>query len=474
MKIIKNYLYNVAYQLFVISVPLITTPYITRVVGVSGVGINAYTNSVMQFFVLGGSVGISMYGNRIIAYERENKRIMSETFWSLVVLRSLFLLLSYFLFAFFLYFTNRYQLFYLFQSLQILAAAFDISWFFMGIEDFKITVVRNFIIKILSTISIFMFVKDREDVGIYIFILSFSLLLGNMSLWGHLRGMVMPLSLRRLSLRKHIRGSILLFIPEVAMQIYLVLNKTMLGLFKGVQSAGLYENSDKIVKVLLTLVTAIATVMMPHMANLYAKGQTSSLNSYLTKTIEFVSFLSVLLTAGLSGVAPKFTVWFMGHDFAYTGMIIPILSLVCPLIAWSTVLGSQYLVTTGNERLFTISVSVGAGVNVAANLILIPTFGTIGAAVATVIAEFTITTLDLYLTSRFTDILVLIRGKWRCIVAGLITYNIVRWLNNTMPGTLLSFFGQTIAGTLVYIVLCLIFNDSFTLRMIGLIKEIRL
>ncbi|HGL5671413.1 TPA: oligosaccharide flippase family protein, partial [Enterococcus faecium] len=102
MKIIKNYLYNVGYQLFVIIIPLVTIPYVSRILGSNGIGINAYTNSIIQYFILFGSIGINLYGNRTIAYSRDNKKNMSQTFWEIIILRLICIVISYLLFLLFL------------------------------------------------------------------------------------------------------------------------------------------------------------------------------------------------------------------------------------------------------------------------------------------------------------------------------------------------------------------------------------
>ena len=171
MQIAKNYLYNVIYQVFIIIVPLLTIPYLSRILGPSGIGINSYTNSIVQYFVLFGSIGVGLYGNRQIAFVRDNQVKMSKVFYEIFILRLLTICLAYLLFVAFLTINGQYHAYYLSQSIAIVAAAFDISWFFMGIENFKVTVLRNFIVKLLALFSIFLFVKSYNDLNIYILII---------------------------------------------------------------------------------------------------------------------------------------------------------------------------------------------------------------------------------------------------------------------------------------------------------------
>jgi len=273
MKVVKNYLYNAFYQVFILLVPLITIPYLARVLGPTGVGINSYTNSIIQYFILFGSIGVDLYGNRQIAFVRGDKVRLTQTFYEIFIMRVITICIAYAAFIVFLMFTHEYKNYYLAQSLSIIAAAFDISWFFMGVENFAVTVFRNLLIRIVTLICIFSFVKSSADLYIYILILSVSLLLGNMSLFPSLHRYINRPNFKGLHITRHLMPSIILFVPQIATQIYLVLNKTMLGSMISVRAAGYFDQSDKIVKMVLAIVTATGTVMLPHVANAFANGE---------------------------------------------------------------------------------------------------------------------------------------------------------------------------------------------------------
>ncbi|MCY9805998.1 polysaccharide biosynthesis C-terminal domain-containing protein [Lentilactobacillus senioris] len=471
MKLVKNYFYNVGYQVFILIVPLITTPYITRVLGSEGVGINAYTNSIIQYFILLGSIGIGLYGNRTIAYVRDDKQKMSQNFWEISILRFITIGIAYAAFLIFLIFTKQYQQFYLYQSVQIIAAAFDISWLFMGIENFQRTVLRNFFIKTLSVIAIFVFVKNSHDVGAYILVLTISTLIGNVSLWGYLRKTVSKPNFSQLNLIGHIRPSVGLFVPQIATQIYLVLNKTMLGSIDGVQSAGFYENSDKMVKMVLAVVTATGTVMLPRMAHTFAAHDYEKLHQYLYTSFDFVSFISVPMAFGLSAIAPKLATWFMGPEFAVTGNLIAVLSIVIVLIAWSNVLGTQYLLPTNQTRQYTASVTAGAIVNLLLNIWLILQYHVMGAVIATVLSEVAVTGLQLYFIRNQLKISKLFYGIWKYFVAGIIMYFAISYLNEIQGASFTNFAVQIIIGIFIYFILTVILNAPFIHVIRGFIKN---
>lgn len=461
MKIVKNFLFNVSYQVFILLVPLVTTPYISRVLGSEGVGINAYTNSIIQYFILFGTIGINTYGNRQIAYSRGNSKNVSQDFWEISILRFITIAIAYGAFLVYLSIVHEYHTYFFAQSFQIIAAALDISWFFMGLENFKITVIRNFIIKIISLVCIFTMVKNTNDLGTYILILSLSLLFGNLSLWGYLKRYVSRPDFRKLKLLKHIQPSIALFIPQVAIQIYLVLNKTMLGSISGVRSAGYFEYSDRIVKIVLAIVTSIGTVMLPRMASIYANRDYNKLKQYMYTTGDFINFLSIPLMFGLAAIAPKFSVWFMGKEFAITGNLMVVESTVIFLIGWGVMLGNQYLIPTNQTKKYTWAVSISAVVNLVLNVPLIYSIGVMGATVATVASEITSTGLQLFFIRRQIEIPKLFKGLWKYLLSGLIMFIVVRYLNNIFIMTSLTLIIQIISGMLVYCMLNFLFKTPF-------------
>jgi O-antigen/teichoic acid export membrane protein len=453
MKLIKNYLYNVGYQLFAMILPIITVPYVSRVLGREGMGISAYTDSIIQYFLLFGSIGINLYGNRAVAYVRDKKEKLSQLFWELLFIRVICLSISYAAFILFMMYVNRYRIYYFYQSLGLLAAMLDISWFFMGLEEFKKTVTRNTVIKFFSLIAVFTLVKDKNDLGIYILILGASSFLGNLTLWLSLKNYISKPLFLQLDLRKHLLPTIGLFIPQIATQIYLVLNKTMLGVFSDITSVGEYENANKIIKIILAIVTATGTVMLPRVANAHANKQKSQIHQYLFASFDFVSSICFPLAFGLMAIAPKFTVWFLGSEFKETSSLIVIMSQIIIWIGWSNVLGTQYLLPTNQTKYYTISVVCGAIFNLFANIIFIERWGAAGAAYATVVSEILVTLVQFYYVRHDFELKHLLAESWKYFFSSSAMFFIVRWLHNILAGNLLSFLIEFILGAAIYFIL---------------------
>ncbi|KRL59281.1 flippase [Latilactobacillus fuchuensis] len=450
MKIIKNYLYNVFYQVFVLLVPLVTMPYIARVLGPTGVGINSFTNSNTQYFILLGSIGVSLYGNRQIAYYRDNRAKASQIFWEVFLMRMITIVIALGAFFVFLGFVQDYHQAYVMQAILIVAAAFDISWFFMGFENFKVTVLRNIIIKLISLACIFIFVKGKGDLTLYIAILSISQLIGNLTLFPYLKHYINLPNWRELKIWQHFKPSMVLFVPQIATQVYLILNKTMVGKMVSVEAAGFYDNSDKIVKMVLAIVTATGTVMLPRVANTFAKGDHEQVKKYLYQSFDFVSVISVPLMFGIAAIAPKFATMFFGKAFAPVGPLMMLESVVILLIAWSNVLGVQYLLPTGHNREFTISVTIGAIVNIILNIPLILWIGTQGAMIATVLSEVSVTAYQFYVVRHDLDLGQMAQELWKYLLAGFMMFAVVLYMNLTMPFSMVKLVIQVLIGIVIY------------------------
>jgi len=471
MRVVKNYLYNAFYQIFILLVPLVTTPYLSRVLGPTGIGINAYTNSVIQYFILFGSIGVNLYGNRQIAFVRKNRQELTKTFYEIFFLRVLTILLSLLAFVLFLLSTNQYHVYYLAQSVSIIAAAFDISWFFMGVENFAVTVLRNFIVRIVTLISIFIFVKSESDLGLYILILSLSLLLGNLTLFPNLRKYIGRPNFDGLNLMHHLLPALALFIPQVATQIYLVVNKTMLGVMASVQSAGYFDQSDKIIKMVLAIVTATGTVMLPHVANAFANGEYEKTRRYLYKSFSFVSAISFPLFFGIMAVAPQFVPLFFSSRFKSVIPLMMIESVVILLIAWSNAIGSQYLLPTKQTKAYTKSVVLGATINIIVNVPLILIWNAMGATVATVLSEVTVTAYQLWSIRKQIRFKRLFAETGKYLLASLIMFITVELISQQLVTTWLILGLEIFVGVIVYGIMLLVLRASIIEEAVRLVKN---
>ena len=455
------------YQVFVLLLPIITIPYVSRVLGPTGIGINAYTNSIVQYFVLFGTLGLTMYGNREIAYNRDDRQKMSNLFWELALLRLVTTSLAIIVYLVFILLVDQYQTFYLIQGLLLVATAVDMSWFFQGLEEFRITVLRNSLVKIVSLVLIFTLVKSRNDLWIYFFVLTGSQVLGNLTLFPYLKTYINKPIWKQLNLMKHLSPTIAMFVPQIATQIYLQVNKTMLGAFTGVQASGFYDNSDKIVKILLAVVTATGTVLLPHSAHSFASGRHDQVEKSLTRSMHFILVLACPMAAGLAGVAPVFTKVFFGADFWPVSSLLMIESVIIILVGISNATGVQYLLPTNQLVPFTTSVILGAIGNIILNIPLILLYGGNGAMVATVLSEFLVTGYQVYKIKGQLSLNGLFRETWKYLVAAVIMGCSVRIFVYTLSlSNVVGLLGAAMYGILVYSIGLLLLKPHVLIKMI--------
>lgn len=451
MQVVKNYLYNASYQIFILLVPLITTPYLARVLGPTGVGINAFTNSNIQYFILFGSIGVNLYGNRQIAFVRDDRNKLTRTFYEIFLMRVVTIIAAYAAFLFFLSVTHQYHVYYLAQSVSVIAAAFDISWFFMGVENFQVTVIRNFVVKIVTLICIFSFVKSSSDLTAYILILSLSLLIGNMTLFPNLKKYIGKMQFQKLHIWQHVRPSIALFIPQIATQVYLVVNKTMLGSMTSVKAAGYFDQSDKMIKIVLAVVTATGTVMLPHVANAFMKGQIEKTKEMLYNSFKFVTIISIPMMFGIMVIANKFVPLFFTNKFAVVSPLMTVEAVVILLIAWSNAVGTQYLLPTKQNKAFTISVVLGAIINIIINIPLILLWGALGATIATVISELTVTGYQLYTVRKQISFERLFEKSPKFLLAGGLMFLVIKVLDMKLADSWSALIFEVCLGVVVYV-----------------------
>lgn len=446
------------YQLFVIIVPLITIPYISRVLGPSGVGINSYTNSIAQYFILLGSLGVSTYGNRQIAYERQNK--MSQTFWGILFLRLLTIIGSILIYFACMNAWGNYDKYFIAQSIQVVAAAFDISWFFMGVENFRVTVVRNVFVKILTLILIFVFVRNHSDTLIYIILIGMSGLIGNITLFPYLKNYVVQPKWKQLKIWRNLKPSLILFIPQVAIQIYVVFNKTMLGKFVSVESAGYYDNADKIIRIMLAIATAAGTVLLPHVANLFVNKEFEKIKESLYTSFDFVTFITVPMAFGLAALAKKFAILFFGRDFKIVGDLLMIECVAAIFITWSYAIGTQYLIPTSQNKNYTIAVVVGAIINIILNIPLIIFWGAYGAMWVTVFSEMSVALSMLFIIRKQVKLKKLFTSLWKYLIAAGGMYTVVRFIDQATSTSWLYIIIEIFIGALIYIGLIFILHPN--------------
>ncbi len=458
----KNYIYQVCYQILISILPFITSPYIARVLGAKMIGVYSYTYSIVVYFKIFASLGIINYGNRAIAKSKGDQQELNKTFSSLLILH--ILLTSAIIMLYLLYvhiFVCENKLIAYIQTFYLLAELVDISWFYFGLEKFKITVIRNSILKIATVISVFIFVHDNSDLWKYVFILAFGTFLSLLSVWPFVPKFVSLVRVPVKRITSHIKPMIILFFAVVAVSVYSYMDKVMIGKFSNMSELGYYENAWKMTEFPVNFVTAIGTVMMPKISNLIVKGDFKTVDKYIYGSIRFSVIASVAIAFGVAGIAKEFAVVFWGNQFMESGNIMIILSITIILIAWNSVIRLEYLIPMEYDKVYLLGVCLAAIVNVLFNWFLIPRYGAFGAGIGTVISYFTIFIVQNLFCIKKLSILKYILLNIPYLIIGFVMFIFVRSVGNYFGCTVISLIMEVIVGVAVYSALVCIYAFAF-------------
>lgn len=492
--ITKNYIYNMVYQVLILILPLITTPYLSRVLGAEGIGIYSYTYTIVTYFILFGSLGVALYGQREIAYAQENVEARKKTFIEIIIFR--FITIGIATIAYFFLFMNgeKYQLYYRILLLELIAGAFDISWFFQGMEEFKRTVTRNVLVRLCSVSLVFILVKTKEDLAMFTLIYSIADLLGNLSLWLYLPKYLKGIKVKNINVLQHLPQITLLFIPQIANQLYKMLDTTMIGkLVENKSELGFYEQGQKVIRLLLTIVTSLGVVMIPRMASTFASGDKEKINDYMKMSFKFVFFLAFPIMFGIVSISKDFVPIFFGNGYDKVAILINIISPILLLMGIANVVGTQYMLPTKRQKEYTISVVIGVVVNFILNYILILNYGAIGASISTVLSQLVVDLVQAYFVRKEVNFKELLKLSYKYLLSGIVMFGfcrlvyygvysnmfngIINSLTNVFELTrqdiisILSIILQIIVGVITYIGMLIILKDDYVYTFLKKIRN---
>lgn len=451
-----NFLYQSGYQILTILLPMLTSPYIARVLGADGIGIYSYTYSIVSYFVMIAKLGLQNYGNRCIASIRDDQGKLNQTFsdlYSLHAIVSFFAMAAYLIYV--ILFGGKYKTIFIIQGFYLIGQLLDINWFYFGIEKFKITVTRNTIIKVLTVVCVFVFVRNENDVWKYVMILAAGSAISESLVWLFVKQYVKFVRPNVSSYKIHIKPLLILFIPSIAVSLYKVMDKIMLGSMSNTFEVGLYENAEKIINISLGFVTALGTVMLPRMSNLVATGHLKESKQMVQKSARFILILSYAMCFGIIGISGVFPRIFWGEEFEKCGFLLIGLAASLPFTAIANVARTQILIPQHRDKDYVVAVCAGAIVNFIINWICIPRFNSFGAVVGTICAEAIVCIIQLVSVQKDVSIWKYIVQSLPFAVIGAIMASIVLAIGDKMGVSVLSLVVQVVIGAVTYCIISL-------------------
>ena len=453
----KNTLYNMAYRLFSMLLPLVTAPWLSRAVGTEGVGLYGYAWAISYTFCLVGLLGLENYGPRAIAQARDDKPALDHTFsaiWKMQLLVAGLTLLAWCGYVAFVAGAEKQIAFHL--TLMSVSCLVNVDWCLMGLDQFKPIALRNTIVKLLAAAAVFIFVHKPEDLWIYAFVWSLSTFIGCVSCFLSLRGKVRYVRVPWKEALTHLRPCAVLSISVIAVSVYRQMDKVMIGALSDMHQTGLYENAEKIILCLAGFISAIGTVMLPKISNMTAKGLLDDVKKHMDASMDMVMCMVCALGFGLASIAVDFAPLFYGEAFAASGWLMIPLSMTLLTIGFANVIRTQWVLPQKRDGIFVKSVLTGAGVNVVLNALLIPSFGAMGAVVATVAAELSVPVVQFIILRKELPFLQYVKYAVGYSVIGIVMCGVVRLAALLPVGGWLGLAVQVAAGGMAYVALCLV------------------
>lgn len=279
------------------------------------------------------------------------------------------------------------------------------------------------------------------------------------------------IKVKNINITKQIPALVMLFIPQITTRIYNMLDTTMLGtIIKDKSETGFYDQSQKIIRVLLTIVTSLGTVMVPRMANLFANKEKEKINEYLTKSFNFTYLLSFPIIFGLIAISKNFVPWFFGQGYDKVVILMNIITPIILFMGIANIIGTQYLLPTKRQKEYTISILVGLIINFILNYIMIHLWKSIGACIATVLSELIVVIMQIHYVKNEINIKEKIGLSYKYLLSSLIMFVFCYIVQFAITG----FYGmviQIMLGIIIYFGMLILFKDEFIFLLLNKIRQ---
>ncbi|MBQ1186067.1 MAG: flippase [Clostridia bacterium] len=456
----ENVFFNMLYQVLVTVLPIITTPYVARTLGLTSNGIHSFTESIVTYFIIFGAIGTSLYGIRKVAYVRDNEAELARTTKEIIYLRLVLMVATLAIYIPTLCITGPYVTIYRIQIINLVANGIDIAWFYQGVEDFKKVTLRNLIVKFLFVLCLFLFIKKPEDLPIYVFLIVASSFFGNLIMLYYLPKYVNLKSGKNQNIFAHLKPSLVLFVPQAMNYIYALIDRTMLGWLTNTDNVGLYDQAQRIVRMITALLHSVGYVMMARVANLTSNNDSEGIKQYARKSVNFNLFIAIPAVFGIIAVANDFVPFFLGHEYLEVAPILKVLAVLVFTSSMNSLMGVQFLVPMGREKIYTIATTSGAVISVIGNITLIPLLGIYGSCIAYITAELAVFVVSYWNLRDIFKPIQILKDNFSVILGSVLMYIVVSLLALVDTNIVLKLLLELGSGVIIYAATVLIFKNE--------------
>lgn len=450
-KLAKNYIYNMINQILLVISPVITMPILSRALGAGGIGEYSYAYSITTYFVLLATIGCDIYGRREISYVKKSIEERSIKFWSIQIVKiinTLIVIMIYLIFAF----NNKNKILLIILIFHLINVPLNIGWFFQGIEEFKKMTIRGIFFKILELLFVILFIHKPEHLVLYVFGSSFLNFLSFFALWFDIKKYIKIVDIKKLSFKKVFKENLTFFFPAIATNIYTLIDKIMLGVITGNYiENGYYEQALKINVVLLRVVLAFGTVLLPRIAEAYKTNNMKDINNSVEKSARYVFFTSFAISFGLLSISDSFVPWFFGAGFDKVSLLLKFSGFLLIFQGLNDVFGMQYLSSIKEEKKYVQSLLIGASINFIFNIILIYKFKSLGAIIASIIGEMCIILIQTLFIRKKLNLKKIFLSAQNYLISGIIMSLILFIIKANIRINIYSTLLISIIGAVIYL-----------------------
>lgn len=411
--LVKNSIYNIIYKVVTALYPLIAVTYVSHILMAERMGLVSYAQNIVSYFVVFAALGIPTYGIREIAINANDKEERSIAFWELFSINMISTSIALITYAAIVRsipkFSENLEL-YIIAGLQIAFNYLNVDWFYQGMEEYKYISIRSIVVKIIALISLPLLVKTSDDYINYALIYCLAIAGNNIFNIIRIRKYIIFHKFR-LDLKRHLKPIAVLWIVSIAVELYAMIDTTMLGIFCNDEIVGCYSNAMKLTRMVNTIAASIGSVLFPRLSVIFTQQNIEKFNTLVNKGIKIMLVIAIPASVGLILLSEDIILVLFGTSFLPAVPILRILSLMVPVVVCNTLMGGQVLVTTNQENKYVFTVIIASTVNITLNTLFIPKYGPTSAAIASLVSEI----IDLILYCWFAKKYVQIKITWKYI-----------------------------------------------------------
>lgn len=470
-----NYIFNMMKTFSSLLFPVITFTYSARILGADGVGQVNFAKSIITYFAMFAMLGMNYYGTREAAKVRDDPAKLSRFVQEMLLINGCTTVLSYILLWVTLFTVPRFQNYktlLLINSVAILLQGMGMEWLYQALEEYRYISLRSIAFQIIALAAMFLFVRSREDVIPYAIVQvtatygSYVLNFFHARKYVHFRRIYGPYHIA-----KHMKPLLYLTAMLVSVELYTVLDSTMLGIFQGDASVGMYTAAVKINKLVNTVITAAGVVLIPRLSYYIGCNEMQKVRQLVIKAYNYMFLLSVPAAVGLFMLSDEIIRLFSGSEFAAAGVTMRLLTPIVLVIPFSITTNQQTFIPMGKEKLMLFATSLGAVSNLMCNWYLIPQYAENGAAAATVLAESVVAVVSGINASRYFNMKEVFAVYWQYWAAALPIPIVVMLIRRMHMHYIAMMTLCIVVSILLYFGVLTLFRNKYLFEMCGIIRK---